>query len=172
MRLFFSSWIFSFAIAACSSSSIGPSTADTTDGGVDGFVPSDAGASDAPVDTGPEPINGCTPADFAANDHTAEADSRIIQAPIDKTATQFSPHCMRVKVDQLVTWQGDLADHPLHFVLDADGSGPDAGSFTGTLGAPDGSPDIDTMIAHQPGSIAFTCSDHPAIMFGAVQVVP
>ena len=170
MRLSFSSWIFSFAIVACSSSSIGPSTADTTDGGVDGFVPSDAGASDAPVDTGPGPINGCTPADFAANDHTAEADSRIIQAPTDMIPLQFSPHCMRVKVDQLVTWQGDVADHPLDFALGTDG--PDAGSFTGTLGAPDGSPDIDTIIAHQPGSIAFKCSNHPTIMFGAVQVVP
>jgi hypothetical protein len=101
-----------------------------SDAGVDGFV-SDASASDASVDAGPAAINGCTPADFAANDHTAPADSRIIQAPNDMT-----------------------------------------GSFTATVGAPDGSPDINTVIAHQPGSIAFKCSNHPAIMFGAVQVVP
>jgi hypothetical protein len=36
---------------------------------------------------------------------------------------------------------------------------------------PDGSPDIDTIIAEQPGSIAFKRSDHRAMMFGAVQVV-
>lgn len=172
MRLSFSSCILSFAIAACSSSSNpNPSTIDMSDAGVDGFV-SDASASDASVDAGPAAINGCTPADFAANDHTAPADSRIIQVLNDMTPAQFSPHCMRVKVDQLVTWQGNLADHPLDFVLGTDGAGPDAGSFTATVGAPDGSPDINTVIAHQPGSIAFKCSNHPAIMFGAVQVVP
>lgn len=165
MRWSFGSLSLSFAIFACSTSSVAPYTSYP---GVDGSAPPDAGPSDAAADAGPGPINGCTSADFAANDHTAPADSRIIQAPNDVTPAQYLPHCMRVKVEQLVTWQGDLADHPLELVLHADG--PDAGSFT--IGAPDGSPDGTTVIAHQSGTLAFKCRVHPSTMFGAVQIVP
>jgi len=162
-------WLpFAIATAACSSSGgVAPRPSE-------GTVPSETsevGAADAQVaDASSGAVDGCTEEDFAANDHTAESDPRIIQAPLDKEPVQFSPHCMRVRVEQVVTWQGALAEHSLRYVLSADGE--DAGAFNATVGAPDGSPDVDTVTAHQPGKIVFTCTDHPSIMFGVVQVVP
>lgn len=69
-----------------------------------------------------------------------------------------------------MAWQGYVADHPIKFVLASEDKA-DAGKFVGTLGAPDGSPDIETVVAHQPGTISFSCEDQPSIMFGAIEIV-
>jgi hypothetical protein len=161
------------AFVACSSSS---NTAPTPpgEGGSTADAATDAtsavGASDGAV----QAVNGCTEADFAANDHTAATDPRVIAAPTVAAPAQFTPHCMRVKVDQLITWSGDLADHPVDFMVivprDVD-AGPDA-SIAAIVGAPDGAATMDTLKVPFPATVAFNCSNHPKVMFGAVEVVP
>jgi plastocyanin len=157
---------------ACSSSSSSPGDGGLAEAG-DATTPLDAASDGAPADAGEDAsVNGCTPADFAANDHTAAGDPRVIQAPNDATPAQFLPRCMRVKVNQTVTWQGDLADHPISYTITARAGGDagDAGS-TFVQGLPDGAPTQNTGTMGQPATIAFRCDNHPSVMFGAVDVV-
>jgi plastocyanin len=171
-RVSFLAWCALGAVVACSSSST------TSPGGGGG----DAGGGDAASDSGgPQDaggdgntsISGCMPADFAANDHTATSDPRVIQAPIVATPAQFSPRCMRVKVGQTVTWQGDLASHPISYKITArDGSGGADGGTAFVIGAPDGAATMNTATGQQPMTIEFKCDSHPTTMFGAVDVVP
>ncbi len=67
----------------------------------------DAPIVDDPDDVGPMK---CTPADFQANDRRAAAAARTIIFPV---AGGYDPHCMMVRAGQSVTFQGDLAAHPL-----------------------------------------------------------
>jgi plastocyanin len=162
------------AALACSSTSSSPSDGGLAEAG--DAASTDAAADGSPADAGADgttAVNGCTEADFAASDHTAAADPRIVQAPNDALPVQFTPQCMRVKVGQTITWQGDLAAHPISYVVTA-ASGvqvADASSLF-VVGLPDGSPNQNTGTMGQPGTIAFKCDNHPTVMFGAVQVVP
>ena len=160
------------AALACSSTSSSSSDGGLAEAGdaASTDATADGAASDAGTDAA---VNGCTEADFAANDHTAAADTRIVQAPNDALPLQFAPHCMRVKVNQTITWQGDLADHPISYVVKAASgtAAPDAASLF-VVGLPDGSPNQNTATMGQAGTIAFKCDNHPTVMFGAVQVVP
>jgi plastocyanin len=153
---------------ACSSDD-GPGGTSSADAGPRAdALPSDAAPKDAGADAS---INGCTAADYAANDHSAAADPRVIAGPADDVPVQYVPHCMRVKVGQTVTWTGDLADHPIDFEFIADDPKSDGGA-TVTRDAPDGARTMDTVTFHTSGKLAFECAEHPTFMLGAVDVVP
>ncbi len=116
---------------------------------------------------------GCTAADFAANDRTAEGAERVILAPDGPAPAQFSPRCMRVRVGQTITWQGDLASHPISYTIVAtSGGGSREAGSTFVVGDPEGGATQNTALCGEPMTIAFTADDHPTIMFGAVDVVP
>jgi plastocyanin len=117
-------------------------------------------------------VNGCSAADFAANDRTADDAERILRGPDGPAPAQFSPHCMRVRVGQTVAWTADLTSHSMSYVLvsTVDGGFGDAAT-TFVLGG-DGGHTEDTAQASEPMTISFTCSKHPTLMFGAVEVVP
>ena len=156
------------SVAACSSGSSSPA------GGGDASS-NDAGiVADGALDTGIDasPPNGCSAADFAANDHTADADARVIQGPTDATATQYTPHCMRIRVGQTVTWKSDFTHHPLDVKYMADRDASADASTTVVIGGPDGSNDIETVTPGQTGLLLFNCDAHPTVMFGAVDIVP
>ena len=160
------------ALAACSSGSSSPAgggDASTNDAGsIDGSIAD--GALDTGIDAAPP--NGCSAADFAANDHTPDNDARIIQGPIDATAAQYAPHCMRIKVGQNVTWKSDFTHHPLNVTYVADRDASADASTVVVIGGPDGSNDIETVTPGQTGRLLFACDAHPAVMFGAVEIVP
>jgi hypothetical protein len=162
------------AAAACSSPS-SSSPSPSNDGGSDSTdgPASDSGTAEVIADAAPATVNGCTAADFAANDRTADAAERVILAPDGPAPAQFSPHCMRVRASQTVTWKGDLSSHPISYKLiaAADGGFNDAATVA-THGDADGGATQDTVQANDEMTIAFRCDEHPTIMFGAVDVVP
>jgi hypothetical protein len=96
----------------------------------------------------------------------------VILAPEGPEPAQFSPRCMRVRIGQTITWKGDLKSHPISYKLvsTAQGGFGDAGS-TFVIGDADGGATQDTARSDEPLTMAFTCDDHPTIMFGAVDVV-
>jgi hypothetical protein len=131
------------------------------------------------VDGGPDrdgavatPVNGCTAADFAANDHTADSDPRAIQGPTGAAPSQYTPHCMRIRAGQTVTITTDVTDHPIDLSV--------------VPGDPQPFPELDGIVFSDAGAavgetvtlplaggiIAFTCEAHPTLMFGAIQSVP
>jgi len=124
-------------LAGCSSNGTTnpPADAGTRDTG--GNPPSDAGATDA-ADAAPPSTNGCTADDFAANDESAAGAARVVRVPTDFTPVQFNPQCLRVKVEQTVTWSEDLTSHPRNFSFaPADGTTSDA-ALSVDIGAADG----------------------------------
>jgi hypothetical protein len=137
---------------------------------------SDDGGLDAP-DTSPTDApsagrtNDCTDSDYAANDHTAAADPRVITLPVGVDAAPYSPRCMRVRVGQTITWEGDLPDHPLELqFFPSDPSVADA-DVVNQLGAADGAASIETASYGVPGILAFQCQIYPDVMYGAVEIV-
>jgi plastocyanin len=142
------------ASAACSSSS-----SPTTEG--DASTP-DAGTDTGAVDASTAPVNGCGPAQFAANDHSAPSDPRAIAFATTSTPMQFSPSCMSIQVGQTVTWNGDFSDHPLE-PMPSVADDPIMDVTSGTTASY-------TFTA--PGTYGYDCAMHPSVMFGAIQVVP
>ncbi len=142
-------------VCCCAVSLVGCGPTGTADAGVD------AGAVDAGVDAGmAEAVNGCTAADFAANDLSAAGASRVITFPTTPTPAQYSKPCITIGVTQMVTWNGDFSSHPL---VQAGGDPsmwitPTAAGTTVTFGFPVG------------GTYGFECSAHPSIMKGAIFV--
>jgi plastocyanin len=123
---------------------------------------------DAGLDAG-LPVNGCGESDFAANDHTADADPRIIAGPPGLTPQQYVPNCMRIKAGQTVTFTGDNVHHP---VDTAQVSGPTPYPIlTGSVPAGDGGSDF-TVTISEPGVVRFNCDVHPTLMKGAIEIVP
>jgi plastocyanin len=128
----------------------------------------DSGAQAPPPDAG-LPVNGCDEAQFAANDHTADGDPRIIHAPPGAAPQQYAPNCMRIKAGQTVTVFGDDGDHPVDY---AKVSGPDPYPIvTGSGGSVDAGMTF-TLTISDPGVVKFNCDIHPTQMKGAIEVVP
>ena len=116
------------------------------------LTPADAGVG--------ETVNGCTAADFAANDLSAAGASRTITFPSTSAIAQYSKPCITIAVGQMVTWTGDFASHPL---VQAGGDAsmwitPTGTGTTVSFGFPVG------------GTYGFECSAHPAVMKGAIYV--
>ena len=105
-------------------------------------------------------VNGCTAADFAANDLSAASNARKITFPSTAAPAQYQPACFTIAAGQSVTWSGDFASHPLTQA----GGDPSMwitttnSGTTVTFGFPVG------------GTYGFECSAHPSIMKGAVFV--
>jgi len=159
--------IASFTVVACSSSD---SPAPTSDAGTgsDSATDTDGGATDSSTvadsggDTGPAAVNGCAAADFAASDHTADADARKITFPSGESAGPYSPKCMTVKAGQSVTWSdGSFVNHPLD-AIGGDSASPIASTETGTTV---------TFKFATAGTFGYGCTIHSS-MRGAILVVP
>jgi len=131
--------------------------------GCDSLVLHEGDAGDAGGDGGDGgALNGCTASDFAANDHTAAGDLRLVAFPESPTPAQYRPPCMRIRTGQTVTWLGDLASHPLT-PHGATGGSPIGSVSSGTSAA---------FTFSTPGVYGFACAHHPAQMLGAIDVVP
>jgi plastocyanin len=131
------------------------STTSTGGGGV-----ADSGSSDAAADTGAAvdsgtPLNGCT----TFVDHTDAADARTLTWGLSIASS--ADRCMKIKVGQSVTWNGNFSTHPLH---DDGGDVPNPINGAGT--SPAGP--IAFPIA---GSFGYICGVH-ASMNGTILVVP
>jgi len=131
-------------VSACSTSSSSPSSG--TDGGGGGG--------------GGETVNGCTAADFAAHDLSAQTASRVITFPTGAAPAQYSPACITIAVGQSVTWNGAFTNHPL------EQSGGDTSMWitatnTGTTA---------NFSFPVGGTYGFHCSVHPSVMQGAIFV--
>jgi plastocyanin len=154
------------AIVGCSSSS-------PSDPAYGGGTTADAGGPDVTLaDATVKQVNGCTEADFVANDRTAEDAQRIIRGPDGPESAQFSPNCMRVRVGQTVTFTGDLASHPMSYVVTSTLDGGFGDAATAFYLGGDGGHNEDTVRADEPQALAFSCQEHPTTMFGAVDWVP
>ncbi len=103
-------------------------------------------------DSGSSSLNGCT--DSSYTDATASG------ATITWDFT-VSPKCVKIKAGQSVTWNGDLAVHPLN-PFGGDQGSPVPSQATGN-----------TAKGTFPtaGLFGFHCANHPS-MLGAVKVVP
>jgi len=123
---------------------------------------SDAGAGDAHSDAGPTSINGCTAADFAANDESAPAAPRVISFGDPSVGPGYTPPCLRIARGQAVTWRGRFAQLPL---AASGGNQPSPIEDTDTGRAV-------TFIFAQPGTYGFASPAAPKVMLGAIDVKP
>ncbi len=164
--------LLSLALAALSACASSPDSSAASDASASSETSSAVDASDARGAATDAAHAACGAADFAASDHTADADPRVVRAPDGPAPAQFDPSCMRVKTGQTVTWRGDLAAHPIAFVFtpaiggDAGSAGPDI-----VVGDSDGGLTTDTVTTRVAGVLQFECIEHPGVMFGAVQIV-
>lgn len=127
----------------------------TDGGGTDGG--SDA-IADVVVDTGPQPVNGCT----SFVDKSAPNDTRAIDFPTGVSAAQYTPNCLKVKAGQSVTWNGSFPNHPL-MAFGGDSGNPITTTNTGAT---------KSFTFPAAGTYGFGCQFHSFAMFGAIQVVP
>jgi plastocyanin len=121
-----------------------------------GTTPNDGG-TDSGTD-GAAAINGCT----TFTDMTA--DGGVITGPSGALPSQYVPPCVHVKVGQSVTWNVDLANHPLV---------PTAG--VGTTPNPITATSTGTTVTFAfpaAGTFAYNCGIHSTTMLGAVEVTP
>jgi hypothetical protein len=158
---------FSLLALACSSDE----TTSTTDAGTTadtGALPTDAGTptdSGTPSDSGSSvdaspPVDAATPNGPAINgctqyvDRTADAASRTLVWSF--SIANAPERCMIVKAGQTVTFQGDLAIHPLA------AKGGDA---------PSPITNVASVKFANAGSFGYVCTNHPS-MTGVVYVLP
>ncbi len=151
--------LFSFALATfaglclslsgCSSSSTTTTGTDAGGGGGGG----DAGG-------GGTSVNGCSAADFAANDLSAAGAARVITFPTGAAPAQYTPACITIAAGQNVTWNGAFANHPLQ----QSGGDPTMWITTTNTGT--------TVNFGFPvgGTYGFDCQFHPSVMKGAIFV--
>lgn len=137
----------------------GAQQADVVDGAAaDAFDASDG--SDGFDGNTREPIR-CSQAQLDANDLTNMA-AVTITFPSNGAPAQYTPNCMKVSKDTVVTFTGAFGSHPLQ-PFGGDEPSPIPSKNSGTT--------LDvTMDA--AGDYGFRCVFHPGSMFGAVQVVP
>lgn len=160
------------------------SIADTSspDDASEGSTGQDTGAPDADAATADEPDGfvpldpiPCTQAEFDAvasatgGDFTAVGGVAVV-FPVDAIPMQYTHHCVKVKVGDVVTFEGKFSSHPL-------------GAFGGNVPSPiphqmmdpavgvSGKPELPVTMT-TAGNYGFRCDFHPGKMFGAVQVVP
>jgi plastocyanin len=99
-------------------------------------------------------VNGCDPATT-----TVSTGDVTVTFPGSGATFLYTPSCIKVHAGATVTWNGDLASHP----LEPDGSGnPIVSTSSGTSV---------TFTFPTDGSFGFHCAFH-STMLGAVFVVP
>lgn len=111
-----------------------------------------------PIDADSDAINGCARA--SATDLTAPGAARTITT----VALSYSPHCVRIKTGQSVTWNADFQIHPLQggTVI----GGPDDTSPIGLTS----SGATKTIAFPDPGVYGYYCVVHTTLMMGAIYV--
>ncbi len=139
------------SLFGCSSSSTTTTGTGTDAGGGGG---GDAGGG------GGTAVNGCTAADFAANDLSAAGAARVITFPTGAAPAQYTPACITIAAGQTVTWNGAFASHPLQ----QSGGDPTMWITTTSTGT--------TVNFGFPvgGTYGFDCQFHPSVMKGAIFV--
>jgi plastocyanin len=106
----------------------------------------------------------CSLIELENNIRVLAGDSRIIKAPGGDQEAPYVPNCMKIKVGQTVTWQGNLDRHPLMPRENSAEPNPIPTSNPG-----------DTTISATfpcPGFYNFSCSKHQDSMLGTIWVVP
>lgn len=93
-------------------------------------------------------------------DETASA-SVTITFPETSSVEQYAPNCIRVKKGTEITWEGSFANHPLD-AAEGDSNTPITKVTSGTSRA---------FTFNGTGTFGYECTFHPAVMFGAIQVV-
>lgn len=171
------------ALPAESGAAADTGTADTSLP-ADAAVPdADAAAPDADAATADEPDGfvppdpiPCTQAELDAvasdigGDFTAAGGVAVV-FPTDPLPAQYTHHCIKVKVGDVVTFEGKFSFHPLTaFGGDKPSPIPQVQQLDPPVGA-SGKPELAVTMA-TAGSYGFRCMFHPLQMFGAVQVVP
>jgi plastocyanin len=124
----------------------------------DGTTQTDAGAKS---DTGANPAFAqCSDAELDADDHTAAGAD--VSFPASAAPAQYTPHCVRIKAGQTVTFTGSFPAHPL--ANDGETVTPiPAHATTGS----------EVKVSFPAaGTFGFHCDFHPTSMFGSVKVVP
>ena len=128
----------------------------------DGFVP-------------PDPIP-CTQAEFDAvasatgGDFTAAGGVAVV-FPTGALPAQYTHHCIKVKLGDVVTFEGMFSFHPLtSFGGDKPSPIPVQQQTNPPVGA-SGKPELAVTMS-TAGNYGFRCAFHPGAMFGAIQVVP
>jgi len=147
-------------LLACSStktttSSDDPDAATPTDAG--GTKPKDGGVADGAADAKEDagPVSGCT----TYVDRSAPADERV--ETWDFSLVQHPERCMKIKVGQSVTFNGDFTMRPIA------GNGGDSPNPFDSF-----DPSSGNIIAFPvEGTFGYANPDTPA-MLGAIQVVP
>ncbi len=158
-------------LLACASDDTTPNPS-TIDAGVDSASPVDSGMSHedaAPHDAGHVDAASdtdagvrCTKADFDAHDHTA-TNGVDITFPLVATPEQYTNNCSRVKVGQHVGIYGDFISHPIE---------PKGGTTPSFIPSKSTGDALNLNAPSTPGVFGFQCTNHPDMMFGAVEVVP
>ena len=101
---------------------------------------------------------GCTPEDFALNDHTSESAPVLINTQGE--SAPYAPTCVSVSVGQSVTIEAS-STHPFESVCGEDEA----------LDASNNATEPVTITLTAPGYYNFKCKNHPA-MLGNIQVLP
>lgn len=104
----------------------------------------------------------CTQVQLDANDFTNMATVTITFPGEGMATQQYTPSCMKVSKDTVVTFTGGFGSHPLE---------PSGGDLPTAIPSKASGTTVDvTMDAL--GDYGFRCNFHPGQMFGAIQVVP
>ena len=114
------------------------------------------GTGDAGSDGGP--VNGCT----AFTAASADGGATVISGPTNANPTQYTPNCVTIKAGGSVTWTSAFGSHPLQ---------PSGGTTPSPIALTSSGSTVSFTFPN-PGTYGFECANHPAIMFGAVQVTP
>jgi plastocyanin len=156
---------------ACSSAVPTPGTAiDGGAAGRDASAEVEAGAlPEASSETGATtPPVRCTPSELDATpgpmggDNTSSADVEIT-FPQGPGPDQYTQHCIKVRLGARVTFTGSFQNHPLE---------PNGGDVPSPIPARTQAGTSLAVVFATAGTFGFECSFHPAVMFGAIQVVP
>ena len=161
------------------------STADTSlpDDASEGGAPGqDTGAPDADAATADEPDGfvplapiPCTQAEFDAvasstgGNFTAAGGVAVV-FPVDGIPMQYTHHCVKVKVGDVITFEGKFSSHPLG-TFGGNVPSPIPHTFMDPAVGASGKPELPVTMT-TAGNYGYRCDFHPNQMFGAVQVVP
>ena len=143
---------------ACTGDASDSDARSLADGGTDSSGPS---ASCGPG--GGTVIAACSDGALGRSVHTAPDDPRLILLPTDDKEGPYVPNCMLIKAGQTVTWQGNLAFHPLIQRENSTLPNPIPTLATGSEGS---------VQFTCPGDYNFSCRNHRDSMLGTIRVLP
>jgi plastocyanin len=130
-----------------------------------------AGASDAAVDLTIDSRFDATPGGGSCItwvDHTNDADVRLTW---DLTIRMNPDRCTIIRAGSTVRWSGNFDVHPLE-PFGGDVPNPIPNSVGADSGLPDGGAPTIVVAFPEAGTFGYNCENHPAIMSGAITVVP